>query len=141
MIVRLNPSRWLAAVLVVVHCMAAIIVGLLSLPYYIQIISVLLIISSLLIYLGRDVLLCFSQSIVSLRFTEEVNCIVENKCGQTVECVVLGSTFVSPYLTVLILQSARRWFTRSVVIVPDMVDTAEFRRLRVLLRWKWKPTF
>lgn len=55
------------------------------------------------------------------------------------ECAVLGTSYVSAYLTVLILQPVRHYWTlQSIVIVPDNVDAEEFRRLRIMLRWEWK---
>jgi toxin CptA len=70
--------------------------------------------------------------------------------------MILGSSFVAPYLTVLELRplepsagssgtGIREWWRkrwkhrpRSVVILPDAIDAEAFRQLRVLLRWKWK---
>jgi len=117
-----------------------VIIGLLPLPFHIQLIGIGVLSISLFIYLGRDGLLCFARSVVLLKLTNESNCMLETKGGQIIDCEILGSTFVSPYLTVLMLQASRSWFTQSVVIVPDMIDAEEFRRLRVVLRWRWKQS-
>jgi toxin CptA len=50
---------------------------------------------------------------------------------------ILGTSYVTPWLTVLNLaqaQAGRR--PRHVLIVADNADAEEFRKVRVLLRWK-----
>jgi len=48
---------------------------------------------------------------------------------------VLGSSYVSGWLTVLNLQTSDGRKCRSVVILPDAADMEPCRRLRVWLRW------
>lgn len=50
-------------------------------------------------------------------------------------CNILDSSFVTPWLTVLHLKPAQRWLPVHVVLLPDMLDADEFRRLRVWLKW------
>lgn len=136
--VHLKPSKLLAAILIVAHCAAALIIGLLSVTTDIKLAGMLAVIVSAFFYLRRDALQHSAYSVTLLRFSDKVECTLETKCGQILECKVCGSTFVSFYLTVLILRSQQSWLTRSIVILPDAMDSEEFRRLRVLLRWKWK---
>ena len=49
---------------------------------------------------------------------------------------VLGSSFVSPLLTVLSLRMLGAGGSRSLVVTPDALGADEFRRLRVWLRWR-----
>lgn len=137
--IQLRPSKQLAIILIAAHsCAAVLLFWTLSVSFSIQLIGLLFLIVSLYFYLKHDALLSFAHSAVSLSFSDKVDCTLETVSGQTVECSVLGSTFVSPYLTVLILQSKQWWSMRSVVILPDVIDNEEFRRLRVILRWKWR---
>lgn len=124
-------------ILIVAHCAAAFLIWTLSVSFGIKLIGLLILIVSLYFYLKHDALLSFAYSAVSLRFSDSV-CTLKMVNGQTVACTILGSTFVSSYLTVLILHSKQWRFTRSVVILPDAIDPEEFRRLRVMLRWKWR---
>jgi len=55
--------------------------------------------------------------------------------GKIVPLTLLGSSTVTPWLTVLNLRKAGRWRARHVVILPDAIDATDFRRLRVCLRW------
>ena len=52
----------------------------------------------------------------------------------------VASKAMAPYLVVLNLKLPNKFLGSSVVILPDSIDGEEFRRLRVLLRWKWKAT-
>ena len=49
--------------------------------------------------------------------------------------VVLPGSFVAPWLTIVRWRPPGRRFSRSLVILPDMLDPESFRRLRVILRW------
>ena len=44
--------------------------------------------------------------------------------------------FVAPWLTVVRWRPAAAWFDRTVLVLPDMLPAEDFRRLRVLLRWR-----
>ena len=48
---------------------------------------------------------------------------------------VQGSSFVASYLTVLNYRVSGEWRSYSIIILPDCVAAADFRRLRVWLRW------
>ena len=45
-------------------------------------------------------------------------------------------SFVAPWLTLVRWRPAGARFDRTVLVVPDMLPPADFRALRVLLRWK-----
>jgi hypothetical protein len=48
---------------------------------------------------------------------------------------VVDGSFVAPWLTVIHWRPAQSRWTRTILLLPGMVDEAPFRRLRVLLRW------
>ena len=126
--------------LIVMHCAAALLILTLSISFNMQLIGLLCLIVSLYFYLNHDAFLFFLRSARSLSFSDTIDCTLRTVSGETIDCFVLDSTFVSSYLTVLMLKP-KQWrhkYTRSVVILPDAVDTEKFRQLRVLLRWKWK---
>lgn len=49
---------------------------------------------------------------------------------------VLGSSLVTPVLSVIRIRMSGRWLSRAIVIVPDAVSEDDYRRLRVHFRWK-----
>lgn len=93
---------------------------------------------SLAYYLRQDALLSADNAVIAFVLSDEMQCIVTVRSGESMICNILGNTFVAPYLTVLNLKPVGKFFTRSIVILPDGVDAEEFRQLRVWLRWKWK---
>jgi toxin CptA len=64
---------------------------------------------------------------------------VEDRQGRWREVRILGSSFVSPVLTILNLAIAGERLRRSLVVAPDALAADEFRRLRVWLRWRRAP--
>jgi hypothetical protein len=48
---------------------------------------------------------------------------------------VLGTSYVSPRLTVINLRQAEHKLAQHVIIVPHNIDREDFRKLRVILRW------
>jgi toxin CptA len=124
--------------LIMAHCAVIPLVWLLSAALSFKCAAMLMVVISLYYYLRQDALLNFPCSVVSFTLTDGKNCALKMRNGNEKECTVLGISYVSAYLTVLILQPVRYWRMQSVIILPDSVDAEEFRRLRVLLRWRWK---
>jgi toxin CptA len=150
LIVRLKPSTRLAVMLGFAHLVAIVLLWPLMVPTAVKLAGSALLVFSLVFYLRRYALLRSRDSVSGLELTDEMACILETRGGERIACALLGSSFVAPYLTVLELkplkfdgavelrETWRRFFSRSVVILPDAIDFEEFRQLRVMLRWKWK---
>lgn len=136
--IHLQSSYRLVTILCLAHLITAGFLWPLALPLEIKAIIFVLLIISLLYYLRKDALLSANDAVIALQLKEDMRCIVTTRSGQSIACRILGSTFVAPYLTVMNLQPAGKFFMRSVVILPDSIKEEEFRRLRVWLRWKWK---
>lgn len=49
---------------------------------------------------------------------------------------VRDGSFVAPFLTCIRWRAPGHRFDRTVLVLPDMTGREEFRRLRVLLRWR-----
>ena len=131
-------SYQLAFILSLAHLATAGLLWLLELPLSIKVIAAAALVFSLIYYLRQDALLTASDAVVVLVLSDEMQCILTTRSDELIVCSILGSTFVAPYLTVLNLQPVGKFFTCSVVILPDGIDVEEFRQLRVWLRWKWK---
>ena len=103
-------------------------------------IAILLIIS-LIYYSKQEALLSARSAVVAFELSDDMQCILTTRAGESVVCTILSSTFVAPYMTVLNLKPVGKFLTRGVVILPDGIDAEVFRRLRVLLRWKWREKY
>ena len=126
------------------HLSAGALLWPLMLPLTVKLAGIAALALSLAIYLRHYALRTSPGSITSLALADDMTCTLQTRRGQRIACALLGSSFVAPYLTVLELKplAPARWWHKlgaySVVILPDAIDSEEFRRLRVLLRWKWK---
>lgn len=135
--VSLKPSRRLAIVLIVAYAGALAISSTLRLPWWGSGLLAIAIVASAIISV-RAALLKTSSSIVGLELDVDCACRAQTQGGEPLNASVLGSSFVAPYLTILNLRVEGRLMTKHVVLLPDSLDPESFRRLRVLLRWKWK---
>ncbi|MHB1100592.1 MAG: protein YgfX [Burkholderiales bacterium] len=131
--ITLKPSISLAAILATAHLGAIFLV--LGLPISAKLPLVMLLAFSMVYSILRYALIKLPDSIVSLKL-EEKSCKFSMRGGSEKICAFHGSTYVSPYLTVLNLKEEGRRLMKSVVILPDAIDREEFRQLRVWLRWK-----
>lgn len=136
--VHLKHSMQLTVIISFAHFIVACLWWELILAIPAKLIGISILVASLVFYLRHYALLKSARSVVAFELTEALECTLETKCGEYIICRILGSTFVAPYLVVLNVKSFGEFFSRSVVIVADGIDTEEFRLLRVLLRWKWK---
>ena len=162
LIIRLKPSMRLVMILSLAHFSAIGLLWPLMLPTAAKLIGSVILTLSLSFHLRRYALLRSPASVTGLELSDKMTCTLELRRGERIACSVLGSSFVAPYLTVLELKPLktldsgesmpsltpsvlstplsppRLFLGRSVAILPDGIDAEEFRRLRVLLRWKWK---
>ncbi|MER2511643.1 protein YgfX [Nitrosomonas ureae] len=133
-----KPSFWLAVILSSAHIATAMLLWPLSLPLEVKMLIAILLVISLVYYLGRDALLYANKAVISFTLSEKMQCTAITQSSKTITCKVLGSTFVSPYLVVLNLKPEGEFFPCSIVILSDGVDIDMHRQLRVWLRWKWR---
>jgi toxin CptA len=126
------------------HVSAISLLWPLMLPVAAKLASTAALAISLVIYLRHYAWRNSPGSITGLSLADDMTCTLETRRGERIAYALLGSSFVAPYLTVLELKPLNdtRWSHRlrscSVVILPDAIAAEDFRRLRVLLRWKWK---
>jgi toxin CptA len=133
-----KPSFRLAVILSSAHIATAILLWPLSLSLEVKMLIAILIVISLIHYLGRDALLYADKAVISFTLSEKMQCTAIARSGKTTICKVLGSTFVAPYLVVINLKPEGEFFPCSIVILPDGIDLDMHRQLRVWLRWKWQ---
>jgi hypothetical protein len=132
------------------HAGAVIMVTLSEPPLWIALILFLTIIVSVYLSLAKSgwlqtshpALRHFSQLTFFCRLHWDIgndHWILYSKAGDSVRGELLPSSYCHPYLVVLNFKAQdSRWWQRSryfsVVLLPDTTDSADFKRLRVLLR-------
>jgi toxin CptA len=135
---HLSSSRLLATMLGGAHVLAAAAVWLAAAPVvYALACSVAL--SLHLAWVGRrDALRTDSHAMIELDVFDDGSVSACTRAGVRRAYRVVGSSFVSPLLTVLSLRPEAGGWTRHILIAADSVDAEGFRRLRVWLRWRWR---
>lgn len=128
---RLRPSRQLAWLIGAGHTAAGSLCWVAPIPWWL----------SLGLSLGVGVSLGFSVHRIvrgwnGLELKPDGTVAVQDWQGRWAEARILGSSFVSPRLTILNLALAGTRLPRSLVVAPDALPAEEFRRLRVWLRWR-----
>ena len=136
--IRLKPSVYLTLLLSTAHAVAVGLVLILSLPILLKIVITSTFCISLVFYLKRNARLAAPNSIVALEVREDCTCAIETRSGKRLDCILLPTSYVSASLTILNLKVGGELLARHVVIFPDAINSEDFRKLRVLLRWKFK---
>ena len=135
----LRPSNYLTLTIFLAH--AVVMAALLFLPFPNVALTLLLIALSwsMAYYMLRDARLKLNSACVALRLEDDRIALIDPNGGE-VTGALLRSSMIMPYLVVLniAVQGQRR--KRNVVLMPDSMDTESFRRLRVALKWRMKPT-
>jgi toxin CptA len=131
---RLRPSRLLTTMFVLVHASAAAVLCTVVLPLEVTLAIGVAIAASLLHALWRHALLRSRGSLVTVEIRNRSEAAVKRKDGEWHDAEILGTSSVTPWLTVLNLAGPGRR-RRHVLLVPDNIDSQDFRELRVLLRW------
>jgi len=133
--VDLRLSRLLAALLGGVGLGACLVLALMPLPLWLVLPFCLAGVLATLHVMACDVLLRLPASIIALEVTAKGELRCATRAGEWHAATVLGSSTVTPWLTVLNLKLEDRRFARHVVLTPDRVAAEDFRRLRVWLKW------
>lgn len=131
--VEFFPSRRLAVILLAAHGLALYALAAV-LPLWAGVACAALILTSLAYYLARDAWLRLDASCIGL-VTDAEGVVMLLRDGTQLPCQVLADSVVTPALVVLNVRPRGARSARSIVILPDSLDTETFRRLRVWLRW------
>jgi len=134
---RLGPSRLLAAVFAGAHVVAGAALWLAPVPVIYALVCSGALSIHLIWVVRRHALRSDARALIDLELTEDGSVSGRTRAGLRRAYRVAGSSFVSPFLTVLSLRSETAPWTRHVLIPADSVDADSFRRLRVWLRWRW----
>ncbi|MCX7627470.1 MAG: hypothetical protein N2Z69_03550 [Methylophilaceae bacterium] len=133
--IRLHSSRQLLAVLTIAHLGAAAALLVVPVPFWLQLSCGLTILASLVHSVRHHAMRQGAGAIVALR-TSGRGMEVQTTDGNWLMVEVLGSSLVTPWLTVLHLRPTPHRRRVPLVLLPDMLLPQDYRRLRVWLRWQ-----
>ena len=134
--VTLRPSRGLAVVLGTAHGVGAAIPWLVPLPLPMALVASFGVVGLGVLAIMRDALRQCPASVVGLVLAGDGTGVLTLRSGHT-ERVHLGrEATVAEFAVVLSLRGTRR---HGLVVSRDACTEAEFRHLRVFLRWRLRP--
>jgi toxin CptA len=137
--IRFKPSGRLTLLLSAVHVIAIGLFLVLPLPIWLKVAAILAFCTSFAFYFERNARLAAPNSIIALETGEDCTCVIETRNGRQLDGILLPTSYVSASLTLLNLKAHGERLARHVVILPDAINSEDFRKLRVFLRWKYKP--
>lgn len=130
----IKPSLRFALLLLLFHAMVASVIYATVMPLAAKLSMSMLILLSLLYYLARDALLLLPDSWSEFTF-DQGRVSVITRDGSGFSGGFAGRTIVSSYVAVLSFRREGRRKAVSRAILPDALDTGEFRKLCVHLRF------
>ncbi len=136
--ITVRPSRYLAWLLAAGHAAAIALLWPLAVPLWAKAFAVLAAVASLLYFLLQTALLRLPRAVTALEIRDDGALAIRTRSGEWHECRLSGESFVSPWLTILVLLREDRRISKHIVLVADNTDAGDFRRLRVWLRWAGK---
>ncbi len=134
--ISVGPSHLLAAIMVVAHAAAIALVLSVDLPLWMILGATALLCVQATIVVWRQALLRGQGAATAIEITSDHKLNLETRAGGWREYDVLGSTYVTPCLTILNLREPGNRRTRRIALLPDSLHAEDFRKLRVWLRWK-----
>ena len=130
----LFPSHRLAAALFLAYGAAMLALLLMQLPAWALVPLYILLLFSLLLHLRQLAWLSAATAMVKLKLEGDVLELTLRDGKQLTE-YFLHSGFVSPVLTILNARPRDGYWSRSIIIFSDSMDSESFRELRVRLKW------
>lgn len=76
-----------------------------------------------------------AHAVVELMLSSDALIVVRRRDGQLIAGHVRSGSFVHPAFTSIVWRPDRVRWSRSLPLVPDMLDIDDFRRVRVMLRY------
>lgn len=137
--VSVRPSRRLAFILLGSHAGAIVLAALFMPGVPAKLAAVSALCASLGWSIARHALLLLPGSVRAIQLLADGSCRLEARSGQVRGCEIAAATYVTPWLVLLSLRDRTHRRGMHVTLLPDSMDPASFRRLRVRLRWGKAP--
>lgn len=132
---KLRPSRFLAALLLIVCCASLVSLWTLPLPTMVLFALTLLVLVWGGYCVSRYALLRADDSCVAFRLEEDSGVVLVLRNGSHLMCRLCNDSLVTSGMVILNAKVHEQRGGRSVLIFPDAMGGDSFRRLRVALKW------
>jgi toxin CptA len=128
-------SLLLAGILAIVHGGALVLIVQLDVALALRVLLGAAVIASMYVTLNSQALLHADGAVVKLVRRGDGLWTLHTAAGAEHEVRLLPGSYVTAYFVILNFATPSRWRRRSVILMPDALDAAQFRRLRVRLRF------
>ena len=132
--VSLHSSRWASTLVCVAYLTTGALVAWLPGPAAIRGPLVIGIGAYAIVAMRRWAMRSSPQAIVEIDLDVDRAVCLTERGGLRIEGLVLPDSYVGAWVTTLVVRRDGRRRVRTVAILPDMLATEDFRRLRLLLR-------
>ena len=133
-----RPSHYFASMLITAHCITLAALYPLTFPVWAKTALALPVLFSMGYHVLREAWLSAPSATVRLTIEEDL-AVLTLRNGDQLTGKILRDSLVTPLLTVLNVQTRNTRIAHSLVILPDSLDAASFRQLRVWLKWGSQP--
>jgi toxin CptA len=133
--VVLGPSRAVGAAIGVATLATSCVVLILPLPSWLHGAACALLLAWAWVLFQVLALRRGPFAVTEVRLAPDLVLVVNRGDGRLTAGHVRSSTFVAAWLTTIVWRPDGARFSRSILIVPDMLPADDFRRLRVMLRY------
>ena len=133
-----RPSCYFASMLMVAHGATLAALYPLTLPLWAKVALAFLVLFSMGYHVWSNAWLAAPSATVSLTLEEDL-AVLTQRNGDQLTGKILRDSLVTPFLTVLNILPQNAHIAHSLVILPDSLDGASFRQLRVWLKWGMQP--
>ena len=133
--ITLRPSKILAATIVSLHLLAAVCIALISIPLWVKVIVVLIIITMAKTSLSQYVWLNAENSIIKINSTSSVGqFLIQTKGNKFYQASMINSVWLFEYLALIVFQvkvNNRKTKTIKAIITKDMISQEQLYVLRL----------
>ena len=133
-----RPSRYFASMLIAAHTATLAALYPLTFPVWAKTSLACLILFSMGYHVWREAWLAAPSATVTLTLEDDL-AVLTQRNGDQLTGKILRDSLVTPFLTVLNFSPKNTRIAHSLVILPDSLDDASFRQLRVWLKWGSQP--
>lgn len=138
--IELRPSRQLALILGCAHLGVLLVLATLPVTLWLQTGGAVVLLLNAAYVIRRHAWRRGRGAVIALHFTDREQLRVQMYNSTWHAGRVLGSSTVGVLCTVINIRLADHRFPLHTVIMNDSIDTEDFRRLRVWLRWGPRET-
>ena len=132
--VSLGPSRVAGAAIGLAALATVVVVLLLPLQAWLRGAAGVVVLAWAWVAFERIAVRRTPDAIVALRLAPDMRIVVTRGDGRLIAGQVRASTCVTAALTSIVWRPDRAYWSRSILVLPDMLPPDDFRRLRVMLR-------